>query len=130
MTSWLGPFGPGFFGTLDENSRRYFRFVSARWRLKSVEGFRTIANQPARMREEHTHAGDHAIGGAEVGTTFPGPIEDQQLLLDEHGFGRDSTHAAGTGESGDRRQQMEKQDGQGRARHNPSIVKSKKCSRI
>src|SRR5712691_4386893 len=23
MTSWLGPFGPGFFFTFDENSRRY-----------------------------------------------------------------------------------------------------------
>src|SRR6266852_6108217 len=64
------------------------------------------------MHEEGTHAGDHAIGGAEVGRTFPGAIEDQQLLLDENGFGYDSTHAAGTGESGDGRQQMEKQDGQ------------------
>src|SRR5712691_2006665 len=64
------------------------------------------------MHEEHTHAGDHSIGGAEVGRTFPGAIEDEQLLLDEHGFSRDSTHAAGTGESGDGRQQMEKQDAQ------------------
>ena len=77
-----------------------------------MEGFRTIANQPARMREEHTHAGDHAIGGAEVGRTFPGAIEDQQLLLHEQGFGYDSTHAAGTGEPGDGRRQMQKQDGQ------------------
>jgi hypothetical protein len=27
---------PGFIGTLDEKGRRYFRVVSARWRLKSV----------------------------------------------------------------------------------------------
>jgi hypothetical protein len=33
-------------------------------------------------------------------------------LLDEHGFGHDGTRAARTGESGDRRQQMQKQDGQ------------------
>ena len=33
-------------------------------------------------------------------------------MLDEHGFGDDGTRAAGTGESGERRQQMEKQDGQ------------------
>ena len=33
-------------------------------------------------------------------------------MLDEHGFGDHGTRAAGTGESGDRRQQMQKQDGQ------------------
>jgi hypothetical protein len=33
------------------------------------------------------------------------------VLLHEHGFGYDSTHAAGTGESGDGRQQVEKQHG-------------------
>jgi hypothetical protein len=46
-TSWLGPLGPGFFGTVDENSRRYCRFVSVRWSLKRVEGFRTIADWTA-----------------------------------------------------------------------------------
>src|SRR2546425_2614423 len=59
MTSWLGPFGPGFVGTLDEKSRRYFRVVSARWRLKSVEGLSTIAeriSRPGRMRSAHTPA--------------------------------------------------------------------------
>ena len=65
MTSWLGPFGPGFVRTLAENSRRY-----------------------------------------------SGPIEDQQLLLDEHGFGDHRARAAGTGKSGDRHQQMQKKDGQ------------------
>jgi len=30
ITSRLRPFGPRFFGTVDENSRRYFRAVSAR----------------------------------------------------------------------------------------------------
>jgi hypothetical protein len=48
----------------------------------------------------------------ELGSTFPGPIEDQQLLLDEQGFGDHGTRAAGTGESGDRRQEVEKQDDQ------------------
>ena len=59
MTSWLGPFGPGFFRTLNENSRRYFRCVSARWSLKSVEGFRMIAeriSRRGRMRSAHTPA--------------------------------------------------------------------------
>src|SRR4030095_5249952 len=30
MTSWLGPFGPGFLGALDEKRRQYFRCTSAR----------------------------------------------------------------------------------------------------
>ena len=38
--------------------------------------------------------------------------EDQQLLLDEHRFGDHGTRAAGTGESGDCRQQMNEEDGQ------------------
>ena len=33
-------------------------------------------------------------------------------MLDEHGFGHHGTRAAGTGEPGDRRQQMQKKDGQ------------------
>src|SRR5262249_58774007 len=48
MTSWVGPFGPGFFRTWGENRRRYFRFVSARGRLNSVEGFSTIAERISR----------------------------------------------------------------------------------
>jgi hypothetical protein len=38
------------------------------------------------------------------------------LLLDEHGFGHHGPGAAGTGEPGDRRQQMQKKDGQIAAR--------------
>jgi hypothetical protein len=34
------------------------------------------------------------------------------LVLDEHGFGRHGTRAAGTDEPGDRRQQMQKEDGE------------------
>ena len=48
-----------------------------------------------------THSGDDAISETEIGGTFPGPIEDQQLMLDEHGFGHDRTRAAGTGKSRD-----------------------------
>ena len=69
-------------------------------------------DQPARAHEQRTHAGDHAISEAEVGGTSPGAIEDQQLLLDEHGLGHDGTRAARPGEPGEGRQQMQKQDGQ------------------
>jgi hypothetical protein len=36
----------------------------------------------------------------------------QQLLLDENGLGHHGSGAAGAGKPGDRRQYMEKQDGQ------------------
>jgi hypothetical protein len=41
-----------------------------------------------------------------------GEAQDQHLLLDEHGFGHHGPGAAGTGEAGDCRQQMQKKDGQ------------------
>ena len=44
-------------------------------------------DQPARVDEERTHPSDDAIRDAETRCPFPNPIEDQQLLLEEHGFG-------------------------------------------
>src|SRR5712692_470954 len=59
-----------------------------------------------------THAGDPAIREAEIGGPFPGTIENQQLVLDEHGFGDYGARAAGAGQSGNCRQHMQKKDGQ------------------
>src|SRR5262249_53878986 len=53
-----------------------------------------------------------AITEPQAWRTLPGPIEDQQLLFDEHGFGHDSTRAAGSGKPNDRHQRMQKKDGQ------------------
>jgi len=47
-----------------------------------------------------------------MGRSFPRTIEDEQLVLDEHGFGDHGTGAAGTGESGDCRHQVDEEDGQ------------------
>src|SRR5713101_6731080 len=58
-TSGPGPLGPGFVGTLDEKSRRYFRRINARCRFSNVDGLRTIAeriNRPGRMRSAHRPA--------------------------------------------------------------------------
>jgi len=63
-------------------------------------------NQPTREDEDGTQAGDQAISGTKIGRPFSPPIEDKQLVLDEHGFGHHGTGAAGTGESDDCRQQM------------------------
>jgi hypothetical protein len=37
--------------------------------------------------EKGTQTGDDPISGAQVGRTFAAAIEDQQLMLDQHGFG-------------------------------------------
>ena len=64
------------------------------------------ADHPAGSHEKATEAGDHAIRPAEIGGPFSGTIEDQQLVLDEDGFGHHRTLAAGPGQAGDGRQQM------------------------
>jgi hypothetical protein len=69
-------------------------------------------DQPARAHDERTEPGDRAIRETEIGPPFSRPIQDQELVLDEHRFDYDGTGAAGTGEPGDRRHQMQKQDGQ------------------
>jgi hypothetical protein len=58
--------------------------------------------------KQGAHAGDEAISEAEVGGTFPGATENQELVLDEDGLGHHGPGATGSGEPGDRRQQMEK----------------------
>src|SRR5712691_10975604 len=59
-----------------------------------------------------TRSGDHAIREAKTGGTPSGPIEDQQLVPEEYGFGNHGPRAARISQSGDRRQQMQKQDGE------------------
>ena len=48
----------------------------------------------------------------------PAAIENQQLVFDKNGLRHHGPRAAGSGEPGDRRQQLEKQDGQ--IAHGPS----------
>jgi hypothetical protein len=69
-------------------------------------------DQPNRAYEERTHAGDDTIREAEIGRTPPGAIQDQDLVLEEYGFGNHGPRVAGTSQPGDRRQQMQKQDGE------------------
>jgi hypothetical protein len=54
--------------------------------------------------KKRTEAGDHAIRGAELGCALSRTIEDQQLVLDEHGFDQHGTRTAGTDKPGDCRQ--------------------------
>src|SRR5437016_7707538 len=109
MTSWLCPFGPGFFRALGENSKRYFRSFSARWRLKRVDGFNTIAeriNRPWRMRSAHKPATMRSET-RRFGERFRGRFS-QELLFEENGLGNNRACAAGTGEAKD----SDKSDGE------------------
>ena len=79
-----------------------------RGRLEDNRG----TDQPARADEDRTQTGDHAIRGTEIGRPFSRTIEDQQLLLDEHGFSHDGPNALGRGEPNDGHQHMQQKDGQ------------------
>jgi hypothetical protein len=69
-------------------------------------------DQPARAHEERTDASDNTIGKTEIRRPFSRPIEDDQLLLEQHRFGDHRTGAAGTGKSGNCREQVENKDGE------------------
>src|SRR5262249_60793466 len=47
-SSCLGPFGPGFFRNLGENSRRYFRVFRAWCKCNRVEGLNAMAERKRR----------------------------------------------------------------------------------
>ena len=81
--------------------------VQQRGRFEDDRG----TNQPAPAHEGRTQAGDHTIGGTQVGRALSRPIEDEQLVLDEHGLGHHGTGAAGTGEPGDGCQEVQKKNG-------------------
>jgi hypothetical protein len=45
--------------------------------------------QARRLHEQGAQAGDDPICGTQVGRTLAAPIEDQQLLPEQHRFGHD-----------------------------------------
>jgi hypothetical protein len=69
-------------------------------------------NQPPRTHEERADAGDETISEAEIRSTSPRAIQNQQLVLDEDGLGHHRPRAAWTREPGERRHKVEHQDDQ------------------
>jgi len=63
-----------------------------------------------RMSSAQTPAITHAIGEADTWRSLPTAVEDQQLLLDQHGFGHGGPEAAGPGKPNEDRQQMQQKD--------------------
>ena len=53
-----------------------------------------------RAHEKSAQAGDEAIRGTQVGRTLSTTIEDQQLMLEQCGFGDDGTESARPCQSG------------------------------
>ena len=79
-----------------------------------MDGLNTIAeriNRPGRIKSAHRPTTTRSEG-RRLGESFSGQIEDEQLVLDEYGFRHHGPHAAGTGQSGDHRQHMQKKDGE------------------
>jgi hypothetical protein len=127
-TSRLAPFGPGFFGTVDENSRRYFPGVSARWRRRTVEGFRTMAARTSRlgrMSSSRRRPLDRRGGGGERCWERLTISRRCSARTDSATMPRPPT---GTGEPGNGRPGVENQDGQ--VAHGPMLTNwrnRKKC---
>jgi hypothetical protein len=47
---------------------------------------------PSRSDEEATQTGDSAIRGTQIGSTFSASVENQQLVSQQNGFGKDRTN--------------------------------------
>jgi hypothetical protein len=65
-----------------------------------------------RAYEKGTQTGDNPIGGAQVGCTLAAPIEDQELMPDQRGFGNNGADSARPCQSGYGDDQMNAQDDQ------------------
>ena len=74
---------------LDENSRRYFRFLNRLCKCSKVEGFKHDGGteDACRAQEEEEQAGGDAIRAAQVGPTLAPAMEDKQLMADHRLFG-------------------------------------------
>jgi len=70
------------------------------------------AGQPARADEACAQSSDYPIERTEIRRALSRPIQDQQLVLDEHGLSHHGAGATGPDKPGDGRQQMQKQNGQ------------------
>ena len=95
MSSLSGPCGPGRCRRFGENSKRYFRFLSALWKYSRVAGLRTMAarrSRDGRMKRVHRPAIMRSAGrwlGA-----LAAAIQDQKLMPDQHGFGNHTAQTA------------------------------------
>jgi hypothetical protein len=109
-----GALGAGLIRRLEENSRRYFRVVSTRWRRRSVEGFRTTATRTrrlGRMNSVHRPATTRSERGR-FGERRRERLRINSCCLTRTDFGPHGTRPARTGEPGDDRHDGENQDGQ------------------
>jgi len=79
ISSLVGPFGPGRPPHRGENSVE----MQQSRRLQNDGG----TKDRCRAHEHRAKAGDDPIRGTKVGRALAPAIENQQLMLDQHGFG-------------------------------------------
>jgi len=90
-----------------ENNKRYFRFLSALWRLEHRGRLQNDGGTENACRaHESAQAGDETIRGTQVGRTLSTTIEDQQLMPERCGFSDDGTESARPCQSGQNNDQM------------------------
>jgi hypothetical protein len=68
------------------------------------------SDKPTGPNEQGTNAGENPIEGAKVWGTTSRPIKDQQLVLEQDGFGQDRAQTSMSSESCDDRNEMNKEE--------------------
>ena len=77
------------------------------------------------MNEERGETGNNTIHWAKVRCSFPAPVQDDELVLEQQRFGDDGANATWTDQLGDGRDEMNEQDR--KIAHDDGIVTSGLC---
>src|SRR5664279_1080211 len=67
------------------------------------------ADQPTRVQEPGTKPEEQAVGGAKIGRSAAGPLQDQELLLQEDTLRENGSGSSNSQEDGQCGQQMHQQ---------------------
>jgi hypothetical protein len=114
MTLASGPFGPGLFRRFGENSRWYFRRISAPVEVQEGGRFECDgdSSQAFRFNEKRKETGDDAVPELEVRCAATGSVQHQELVLQQHRFRNHGSGTAGPDEprNGDKDMQEESKE--------------------
>jgi hypothetical protein len=69
------------------------------------------SDEPTWLNEQGTDTSEKPVNGAKVRGSASGPIKDQQLVLEQDGFGHDRAQTSMSSESYDGRNEMKKEEG-------------------
>ena len=116
-SSRVGPFGPGLPRRFGVNSNRYLRVTPVE--THDLEGLSTIALRSSRVaaHQRCAESSDDSIDRLKIGRSFSRALEDQELVLDQHGLRDDSAQTARSAQANQRDDQMKEQNRQVRQFH-------------